>query len=285
MKRWSWEVDCGARLLIRFGSEPGAGRDRVLVPRPRDRPPKPRAFPDQGYQPEFDVQANETLYGALRYDDQRRPLAEIVRKTYFDGLSVVPGNLELHEFEHTTPQVLAEGRRAGGELFFARVERALSSVEENYDVVVIDCPPQLGFLTLSALCAATSVLVTIHPQMLDVASMSQFLLMTADLLKVVREAGGDLSFDFFRYIITRHETNDGPQAQIIAFLRSLFADRVLTNVALKSTAISDAGLSKQTIYEVDREGFSRSTYQRAIESLDAVNGEVEILIRRAWRRE
>ena len=115
--------------------------------------------------------------------------------------------------------------------------------------------------------------------------MSQFLLMTADLLKVVREAGGDLSFDFFRYIITRHETNDGPQAQIIAFLRSLFADRVLTNVALKSTAISDAGLSKQTIYEVDREGFSRSTYQRAIESLDAVNGEVEILIRRAWRRE
>jgi chromosome partitioning protein len=238
-----------------------------------------------GYQPEFDVQANETLYGALRYDDQRRPLAEIVRKTYFDGLSVVPGNLELHEFEHTTPQVLAEGRRAGGELFFARVERALSSVEENYDVVVIDCPPQLGFLTLSALCAATSVLVTIHPQMLDVASMSQFLLMTADLLKVVREAGGDLSFDFFRYIITRHETNDGPQAQIIAFLRSLFSDRVLTNVALKSTAISDAGLSKQTIYEVDREGFSRSTYQRAIESLDAVNGEVEILIRKAWRRE
>jgi hypothetical protein len=68
MKRWSWEVDCGARLLIRFGSEPGAGRDRVLVPRPRDRSPKPRAFPDQGYQPEFDVQANETLYGAPSHE-------------------------------------------------------------------------------------------------------------------------------------------------------------------------------------------------------------------------
>jgi chromosome partitioning protein len=121
--------------------------------------------------------------------------------------------------------------------------------------------------------------------MLDVASMSQFLLMTSDLLSVVREAGGDLSFDFFRYVITRHETNDGPQAQIIGFLRSLFGDRVLTNVALKSTAISDAGLSKQTLYEVDREGFSRSTYQRAIESLDAVNGEIESLIRKAWSRE
>jgi chromosome partitioning protein len=238
-----------------------------------------------GFQPEFDLKANETLYGAVRYDNESRPLARIIRKTYFDGLSIVPANLELHEFEHTTPRILAEGRGSGKDLFFARVERALSSVEQDYDVVVIDCPPQLGFLTLSALCAATSVLVTIHPQMLDVASMSQFLLMTSDLLSVVREAGGDLSFDFFRYVITRHETNDGPQAQIIGFLRSLFGDRVLTNVALKSTAISDAGLSKQTLYEVDREGFSRSTYQRAIESLDAVNGEIESLIRKAWRRE
>jgi chromosome partitioning protein len=237
-----------------------------------------------GFQPEFDLKANETFYGAVRYDHECRPLTEIIRKTYFDGLSIVPANLELHEFEHTTPRILAEGRGVGKDLFFARVERALSSVEQNYDVVVIDCPPQLGFLTLSALCAATSVLVTIHPQMLDVASMSQFLLMTSDLLAVVREAGGDLTFDFFRYVITRHETNDGPQAQIIGFLRSLFGDRVLTNVALKSTAISDAGLSKQTIYEVDREGFSRSTYQRAIESLDAVNGEIESLIRTAWRR-
>jgi chromosome partitioning protein len=238
-----------------------------------------------GFQPEFDLKANETLYGAVRYDDERRPLSEIIRKTYFDGLSVVPANLELHEFEHTTPRILAEGKGVGKDLFFARIERALSSVEQDFDVVVIDCPPQLGFLTLSALCASTSVLVTVHPQMLDVASMSQFLLMTSDLLSVVREAGGDLSFDFFRYVITRHETNDGPQAQIIGFLRSLFGDRVLTNVALKSTAISDAGLSKQTIYEVDREGFSRSTYQRAIESLDAVNGEIESLIRKAWRRE
>jgi chromosome partitioning protein len=238
-----------------------------------------------GFQPEFDLNANETLYGAVRYDDECRPLAEIIRKTYFDGLSIVPANLELQEFEHTTPQALAQGRGGGQDLFFARVERALSSVEQDYDVVIIDCPPQLGYLTLSALCAATSVLVTIHPQMLDVASMSQFLLMTADLLAVVRENGADLTFDFFRYVITRHETNDGPQAHIIGFLRSLFGDRVLTNVALKSTAISDAGLSKQTIYEVDREGFSRTTYQRAIESLDAVNGEIESLIRKAWRRQ
>ena len=88
-----------------------------------------------------------------------------------------------------TPKALAV-RRGGEALFFTRVAQAIETVADRYDLVVIDCPPQLGFLTLSALCAATSLLITVHPQMLDVASMSQFLAMTDDLLAVVRDAGG-----------------------------------------------------------------------------------------------
>ena len=240
-----------------------------------------------GYQPEIDLTGNDTLYGAIRYDDERRELSGIVRKTHFDGLDLVPGNLELQEFEHVTPRILAE-RHAGETgyeaMFFSRVQAALCGVEKNYDVVVLDCPPQLGFLTLSALCAATSVIVTVHPQMLDVASMSQFLFMTADLLAVVREAGGTLNFDFMRYLVTRFEPNDGPQAQIVGFLRSLFGGRVLTAPMVKSTAISDAGLTKQTLYEVGRENFARATYDRAMESLTAVNSEIEELVMQAWGR-
>ena len=155
-----------------------------------------------GYQPEFDVGENETLYGAIRYDAGRRPLAEIVRPTYFPGLDLVPANLELHEFEHDTPKVLGDESRDPSELFFTRVAKAVAEVDQQYDVVVIDCPPQLGFLTLSALCAATSVLITAHPQMLDIASMNQFLAMAADLLAVVRRAGGNLQYDWIRYLIT-----------------------------------------------------------------------------------
>jgi chromosome partitioning protein len=242
-----------------------------------------------GYQPELDLTGNDTIYGAIRYDGERRPLSDIIRKTYFDGLDLVPGNLELQEFEHTTPHHLHD-RQTGnaakdaGDLFFARVQSALQSVAQHYDVVVIDCPPQLGFLTLGALCAATSVLVTVHPQMLDVASMSQFLFMTSDLLSVVRSAGGELNFDFLRYLITRYEPNDGPQTQISAFLRNQFGNRVLTAPMLKTTAVSDAGLTKQTLYEVGRENFSRQTYDRALESLMAVNTEVEALINIAWGR-
>jgi chromosome partitioning protein len=169
-------------------------------------------------------------------------------------------------------------------LFFARISSAIQSVEAMYDVVVIDCPPQLGFLTLGALCAATGVLVTVHPQMLDIASMSQFLLMTGDLLGVVHRAGGRLNLDFLRYLVTRHEPQDGPQTQVVGFLRNLFAERVLINTMLKSTAISDAGLTKQTVYEISRQSMTRSTYSRAVEALDAVNREIEQLLRHAWGR-
>jgi len=234
-----------------------------------------------GYQPEYDIEANSTMYAAVRYDEERRPLREVVRKTYFPGLDLVPGNLELMEFEHDTPRALAE---RSAEPFFGRVASALGSVAEDYDVMVLDCPPQLGFLTLGALCAATSLLITVHPQMLDVMSMCQFLLMASDMLKVVQNSGGSLDYDFIRYVVTRFEPADAPQNQMVAFMRSLFRDRVLNSTMVKSTAISDAGLSKQTLYEVGRENFSKQTYDRAIESLDAVNGEIARLIAQAWGR-
>ena len=236
-----------------------------------------------GIQPELDQAENQTLYGAIRYDDKQQPLSAIIRQTYFTGLDLVPGNLELMEFEHDTPRMLADKKNVDG-LFFARVALAISTVQHDYDVVVIDCPPQLGFLTLSALCAASGMIITINSQMLDVASMAQFLTMAAGLLSVVREAGGNLDYDFLKYAITRFEPNDAPQAQIAAFLRNLFGNLVFTSAMLKTTAISDAGLLKQTLYEITRDQINKQTYDRAMDSMDALNSEIEATIQKAWGR-
>ncbi len=233
-----------------------------------------------GFQPEFDLLDGGTIYDAIRYEDPV-PMAEVVQKTYFTNLDIIPGNLDLMEFEHDTPRVLSA---RSGQLFFTRIDEKLAEIEADYDVVVIDCPPQLGFLTMSALSAATAVLVTVHPQMLDVMSMCQFLLMTSNLLGVVADAGGDLSYDWMRYLVTRYEPGDGPQNQMVSFMRSMFGENVLNHTALKSTAISDAGITKQTLYEVEKSQFTRSTYERAIESLNAVNGEIEELVQKTWGR-
>ena len=120
--------------------------------------------------------------------------------------------------------------------------------------------------------------------MLDVMSMCQFLIMTSDLLAVVAKAGGNMNYDWMRYLVTRYEPGDGPQAQMVGFMRSLFGDRMVTNMMLKSTAISDAGLTNQTLFEVERTLFTRSTYDRALEAMTNVNAEIEGLIKKAWGR-
>ena len=233
-----------------------------------------------GFQPEFDLLDGGTLYDAIRYDDPV-PLRRVIQQTYFTNLDLIPGNLDLMEFEHDTPRALME---RSGNLFITRIGDKLAEVQDDYDVIVIDCPPQLGFLTMSALSAATAILVTVHPQMLDVMSMCQFLLMTSNLLGVVAEAGGDMNYDWLRYVVTRYEPGDGPQNQMVSFMRSLFGDHVLNHPVLKSTAISDAGITKQTLYEVEKSQFTRGTYERAMESLNSVNGEIEGLIQAAWGR-
>jgi chromosome partitioning protein len=233
-----------------------------------------------GYRPEVDFLQSGTIYDAIRYDDPL-PLSAVIQKSFFTGIDLAPGGLILQEFEHETPQALINNIPPP---FFARMAAALQEVEAEYDVIVFDCPPQLGYLTMAALCASTGVLITVVPNMLDVASMSQFLQMAADLLDVVSKAGAALEFDFLRFLINRFEPNDGPQQQIVAFLRQLFSDEVMVAPMLKSTAISDAGLTQQTVYEVDRTQFHRATYDRAVDSLNSVNDEIEMLLQKAWRR-
>ncbi len=233
-----------------------------------------------GYTPETEFQNGGNIYDAIRYDDPI-PMQEVIRKTYFPNLDLAASGLVLAEFEHETPRALNERREP---MFFKRLGLAIDQVEADYDVVVIDCPPQLGFLTMSALIAATTVLITVIPSMLDIASMNQFLQMTAGLLNVVSNHGASLEYDHLKFLITRFEPSDGPQAQMAGFLRALFTDQVMTNTFLKSTAVSDAGLTQQTLYEVDRSEFNRNTYDRAVESINSVVGEMEELIQAAWGR-
>lgn len=236
-----------------------------------------------GAQPELDVGENETIYAALRHDDQRRPLREIIRKTYFAGVDLVPGNIEVMEYEHEVPRVLTQ-RSGPGALFFERLRQVLLEVEHDYDVVVLDTPPSLGFLTLGAIYASTGLIVTVHPAMLDVASMSQFLLMMSDLVRVIEDAGATLHQDFFHYLITRHNPNDQPQTQVVSMLRHLFASEVLMPSAIESTAVEAAGLAKRSLYELEPGEIGRDTFRRARESIDAVNEGIVALIEAAWGR-
>jgi chromosome partitioning protein len=235
-----------------------------------------------GIQPEID--RNLSFYDSLRYDHERKPLCDVIRPTNFPNLDIVPANLQLQEYEYDTPLAMQSAESKAGKMFYTRIGDALGEADDRYDVVVVDCPPQLGYLTLTALTAATAVLITVHPQMLDIMSMGQFLLMLGEILMTIEAAGVKVELDWFRYLVTRFEPTDIPQAQMVGFMQSMFAEQMLKNNMLKSTAISDAGLTKQSLYEVEKSLFTRSTYDRAMESLEAVNSEITSLVHRSWGR-
>ncbi len=219
-----------------------------------------------------------TIYDAIRYDAPV-DLADVVVSTYFPGLSVAPSRLILSEFEtesavHSNPD----------EPFFTRIRNALAQVENDFDLVLVDSPPQLGFLTIAGMAAASSLIVPLAPSMLDVSSTAQFLELAGAYMGVIEDAGATLQYDHFKFLITRDEPTDVPSQQLSSFMRALFQDRIMSATALKSTAISDATMLKQSIYEVVRSEMTRATYDRAKGSMDAVGQEVERMIHQAWGR-
>lgn len=224
---------------------------------------------------EFD---GASIYDAIRYDNPI-PISETIVQTYFPGLDLAPAKLILSEFE--TETAVNAGK---GVSFFDRLSQAIVPVEKDYDIVIIDSPPALGFLTLTGLSAATSVLVPMTPSMLDLASTQQFIEMTSAYLQVIEESGAKLDHDFFSFLVTRDDPKDIPSQQIVTLMRALFQDRVFGATGLRSTGIADAAMLKMSIYEVTRSEMTRSTYDRARESMDAVGAETARMIQTAWGR-
>jgi chromosome partitioning protein len=234
-----------------------------------------------GYRPEIEFAESGTIYEALKYEDPV-PLSQVIRKTYFHNLDLAPAGLLLSEYETETAYAL---QHKIDPPFTQRLAIALDEIEADYDLVIIDCPPQLGFTTMTALLASTGLLITVVPSMLDVASMAQFLEMAGETVQTLEEAAGPIDWNFLKFLIARYEPTDVPQSQMAGFLRSILLDQVLTTPMLKSTAISDAGMTQQTIYELDPSQVVKKTLVRILESVNGVADEFEKTIQQAWGRE
>ena len=137
-----------------------------------------------------DPQANATSILDVELDDESRTLHDVLTAVAtgqagagalaaaihpagpaWDGIDVIPSQRELASREADT---------APGREFHLRT--AMDGAIEEYDVVLIDCPPSLGALTLSALTAATSVLIVTEPRASSVDGVAE-LTVTIDTVK------------------------------------------------------------------------------------------------------
>lgn len=102
-----------------------------------------------------------TLYNVLLGEIKAE---EAVYKTVADGVDVIPSNMDLSGAE--IELIAADGREY-------IMKECISSMEKNYDFVIIDCPPSLGLVTLNALTAADTVLVPVQCEYFALEGMEQ----------------------------------------------------------------------------------------------------------------
>ncbi|MGO8055496.1 plasmid partitioning protein RepA [Rhizobium leguminosarum] len=223
-----------------------------------------------------------SMYAALSYDDDRPSMSTVIQSTHFDGLDLVPGTFELSRFEDESSQRFhSENLRYPDASI--RMVSALKEVEPDYDIVVIHCG--LGsFLTAGAYEAATGILVTVRPQWRKIASMAMSLNLFAWFVSLIRNAGRPVNHDFTKYLVTRHNPRDVAEQELVASLRDIVGDNLLTATVWDSSAIRQAADKGRSLYELSVGEVGRSAYEQAMASLNSVNAEIRDIIFEVWGR-
>ena len=222
-----------------------------------------------------------TAYDMIRNEDPVR-VRDVIQKTCFPNLDLVPAAMSLMEFEYEAAFPLRNPGTTGA--FHTRIANALEPILPDYDVIIFDAPPQLSLAVAAALFASRGVLIPLNASMLDVMSLTSFLSMAGNLMEVVEGHAPEHGFDFVKHLITRYKATDKPQVQAAGFLRTALGDSVMTTEFVESTAIMDATAAKQTLFEVEPRGTNRKTYDRAIESIRQITAEIEAEIFQVWGR-
>ena len=163
-----------------------------------------------------------TIYDVLA---QSRKLENVMLDTKMENLILVPSNLDLAGAEIELSSV--RGRE-----FVLR--EALSSLRQKFDVIILDCPPNIGILTVNAIVACDLLMV---PVQAEYYSMDGF----PTLLKFIRMVKSRARTDFdFIVLLTMYDGRMGLSKRIQRELREKFGDHVLKNVIPRSIRMAEA---------------------------------------------
>lgn len=145
-----------------------------------------------------------------------------------------------------------------------RLRDALHGSGDRYDVVVIDSPPSLGFLTVNALCAAQHVIVPIQCEYLALEGLGQ-LIGTIDLVK--KQLNPEL--DLTGVLMTMYDARTRLSAQVVEEVRRYFPQRTFATVVPRSVRLAEAPSFGQSIAEYDAASRGAAAYRAVVDELSA----------------
>lgn len=238
-----------------------------------DCDPQGSATSTMGYIPDSDIGDEDTLLPYL--EGEASSLHYAVRKTYWTGLDLIPANLNLFSAEYFMA-------KEASTVALQRLRIGLESIEDDYDVIVIDPPPSLGMISLSVMHAANAIIVPSPAANYDLYSTRAFLKMLIETLDTLENLGMKMDFKFVRLLITRLDENSEIQTELADLLPNHLGVSVVRHAVRKSAALDRAGMFGRTIYEMDAGRMPRKTWNRALNHFNKANEEILTLIRKSW---
>ncbi len=240
---------------------------------------------DRGEAP---VPLDETLSEARDYT-----VRDLIQSTHWPNIDLIGAQLNLYWAEFQIPVWRMAAR--GWKLWDALSESlAADGVLDDYDLVFIDTPPALGYLTINGLAAADILLVPMGASFLEFDSTGRFFDMLHSTFASIEDSENiaaralgreELAFewDAVRAVVTRYD--DAQQAELAALMQA-YLGRTLSPQRQEYTAlIGQAGEQVNGIYEADYRDFNRETYARGRETFDATYAAFKTLLLGIWRGE
>ncbi|WP_068792325.1 ParA family protein [Brevibacillus laterosporus] len=162
---------------------------------------------------------------------------ETTLPTEIEGLSIIPATIQLAGAEiELVPTISRE----------IRLKKALEVVKDNYDFVIIDCPPSLGILTVNSLTASDSVIIPIQCEYYALEGLSQ-LLNTVRLVQ--KHLNANLAIEGVLLTMLDARTNLG--IQVIDEVKKYFQDKVYQTIIPRNVRLSEAPSHGQVIISYD----------------------------------
>lgn len=180
-------------------------------------------------------------------------IVNVIVDTELKNLKVAPARIELAGAEI---ELVSLANREG------KLTEGLASIKDDYDFIIIDCPPSLGLLTLNALCAATDVLIPIQCEYYALEGLS---LLVNTLDKVKRSMNRDLNI--IGVLLTMFDARTNLAIQVVDEVKKYFRDKVFRTIIPRNVRLSEAPSHGQPIILYDSKSRGAEVYRDLAEEV------------------
>ncbi len=171
---------------------------------------------------------------------------DVIIRTKYKNVDILPANMNLAGAEL---ELVDAARRE------SRLKTALALVKENYDFIILDCPPALGLITLNALCASDSILVPIQCEYYALEGLSQLM----STVRQVKRLYNPL-IEMEGVLLTMYDGRLNLTQQVVSEVKRFFPKKVFASVIPRNVRLSEAPSFGEPVYYYDRSSRGSDAY-------------------------